>query len=218
MKLLDEILDFLFPPVCVCCKRALSTKTEIPFCKECFALLENCEVKENKDIKDTNVSKCYCLYRYNEYDVKGIVFHTKNYYSKRFAFYIAEKTKNKLAEHNILNQIDVITFCPRKKANIKKFGFDQAEEMAKYLSLATSIPYNKCIFRKGRAKDQKFLNSAERKENVKNVYFFNSGIDVSEKVILLVDDVVTTGSTVKACAKLLKENGAKAVYVLSIAD
>lgn len=218
MKLIDNILDFLFPPVCVCCKKVLSTQEQVPFCKECFELLPTCESKEPKDVQDVNIAKCYCLYQYNKYDVKGIIFHTKNYYSKRFAVFVANEMKKKLKKHNLLRQIDTIAFCPRKKSNIKQFGFDQGEEMAKYLSIATSIPYDEYILRKGRAKDQKFLNSSQRIENVKRIYFFNKGKCVNGKIVLLLDDVVTTGSTVKACAKLLKENGAKAVYVLSIAD
>lgn len=218
MKIIDKILDFLFPPVCICCKRVLSTKAEVPFCQDCFELLPTCEAKEAKDLNDVNIAKCYCLYRYNEYDVKGIIFHTKNYYSKRYALFVANEMRKRLLKHNLLKQINLLAYCPRKKSNIKAAGFDQAEEMAKYLSLATSIPYDKYILRKRKAKDQKFLNSRERLENVKNVYAFNKDKCVNGKVVLLLDDVVTTGATVKACAKLLKENGAKAVYVMSIAD
>ena len=218
MKISDLIIDFFFPPVCICCKRALSTRSSIPFCKECYALLPTYKTEENKTIEDINIDRCYCLYEYDNYDVKGIIFHTKNIFSEKFGDFISNEMLKSLVSHNLNNKIDVITYCPRNEITIREIGFDQAKELAKYLSQKINRPYDNLIIRRGKSAEQKFLTSKERLLNVKDLFFFNENKDVRDKVVLLVDDVVTTGATVKECAKKLKENGARAVFVLAIAD
>lgn len=152
------------------------------------------------------------------YDVKGIIFHTKTIFTKKFGNFAANEIKEKLKKHNLLNQIDLITYAPRKKSSIRKYSFDQGREIAKFLSEATSIPYDDLIIRKGKSLEQKFLNPVQREQNVKNLYHFNKTKSINNKTVLIVDDVITTGATVKACSKILKENGARMVFALSIAD
>lgn len=218
MTLINKFLDFFFPPICICCKRSISTSSVLPFCKECHSTLFSSKLKEPKVIYDDNIEKCYCLYQYKKYNVKKIIFHTKKIFSDRFKNFISKEMKDAMISHNLLKQVDLITFSPRKKSSINLYGIDQGEELAKCLSEATSIPFSKCILRKGKSSEQKFLKSAEREANVKNIFHFSPDADVKGKTVLIVDDVITTGATVKACAKILKENGAKAVYALSVAD
>lgn len=218
MKISEILLDFFFPPSCICCKRAINPRSPLPFCDECFSLLPTYKMDEPKVIEDTNITRCYCLYQYSKYDVKGIVFHTKNIFSFRYADFISDEMKRSLISHNLHNKIDIITYCPRKINTVRRIGFDQAEELAKALSKKIKRPYENLIIRKGKSSEQKFLSFKDRYANVKNIFFFNDKKNIKDKVILLVDDVVTTGATVRACAKVLKDNGARAVFVLAVAD
>ena len=65
----------------------------------------------------------------------------------------------------------------------------------------------------GRKKKQHILRASLRAANVLGVYGVSG--DVKGKTLLLIDDIVTTGATLNECAKVLKQNGAKAVYCLS---
>ena len=56
-----------------------------------------------------------------------------------------------------------------------------------------------------------------RLKNIKNSLAINKNFQIKNKIILLIDDVITTGATVNTCAKLLKESGAKKVYVATLA-
>ena len=87
--------------------------------------------------------------------------------------------------------------------------------LAKSLAEKLEVPFITALKRVGTAKKQRTLTPEERALNVKGKFEINC--DVSGKRLILIDDVVTTGSTVGECAKILKENGAKAVYVLAIA-
>ena len=66
-------------------------------------------------------------------------------------------------------------------------------------------------------KPQSTLNKVDRKDNIRNAYSVINSIEVKNKKILLFDDVFTTGSTTNECSRILKENGAKKIGVLTIA-
>ena len=76
---------------------------------------------------------------------------------------------------------------------------------------------NKVIIKKINNKKQSKLKKSERIENVKNVYEIINKEKIVNKRIILFDDIYTTGNTVNEISKLLKENGAKEIIVLTIA-
>ena len=178
MKIIDTVLDFFFPQICICCKRILKQNSIVPFCDDCYKELNNCKFNEAKPLGNVNVERCYCIYKYKNYNVKGMIFHTKTTFSKSFGRFIASEMKEKLKKHNLLHQIDIITYAPRNKSSVRKYGLDQGLELAKFLSEATHIPYDNLIIRKGKSLEQKFLTSKEREENVKNLYYFNKNKNV----------------------------------------
>ena len=73
------------------------------------------------------------------------------------------------------------------------------------------------LVREKNTKTQTKLSYLERQENLKDAFVVKNKKDFKGKVVLLVDDVLTTGSTANHCSKVLKEAGAKAVYVLTFA-
>ncbi len=86
------------------------------------------------------------------------------------------------------------------------------------LSKETKIPLSKRILsRRFGSKKQHKLTMEHRIENAKNAFFLRSKKDLSNMRILLVDDIITTGATLNACAALLKKAGAKEVVCLTIA-
>ncbi|MBE6700790.1 MAG: ComF family protein [Ruminococcaceae bacterium] len=215
MNLIKYILDLVFPPICISCNKVLYIDEKLPFCKECYKEIVEAKRDAIKDLGNRNVDKCYFLYSYKNEKVQQMVFHAKNVFSKKFAEYFRKEIEASLKEHNLIDKLDLIVFVPRDRSGKRKYGFDQAEELAKETSSATGIPYESIIKRVGKAKKQKFLKAEERIENVKNK--FTTKGNVIDKSILVVDDVVTTGATVCEIARILKENGAKSIYVFTLA-
>ncbi len=109
----------------------------------------------------------------------------------------------------------IITYPPGTRQRIRKYGFDQSRQLAKKISRYTGIPWMSCMRRKGHTM-QKTLNSMERRINAERAYTLR-GCQIQGKKILLIDDVITTGATVSACARLLRQGGAQKVFPISIA-
>lgn len=97
-----------------------------------------------------------------------------------------------------------------------KRGFNQSELLCRELSRRTNIPVKKCVKRVKSTSAQAGLTNAKRRANVSRA-FRAKGRELEGTRILLVDDVMTTGSTAAACAKALKDAGARHVTLLTVA-
>ncbi len=109
----------------------------------------------------------------------------------------------------------IITYPPGTKQRIRKYGFDQSKQLAKKISKYTGIPWMSCFKRIGHTM-QKTLSSMARRANAECSYSLH-GYNPAGKKVLLLDDVITTGATVNACTRLLREAGAEKVFPISIA-
>jgi ComF family protein len=99
-----------------------------------------------------------------------------------------------------------------------KRGYNQAELLADELSIKTDIPVLKTILlRKKITKPQFKLSKTERFENIKNSFFVKDKEIIKGKNILLIDDIITTSSTVSACSVALKAYGVDKIFILTLA-
>jgi len=123
-----------------------------------------------------------------------------------------EKIIDCVSDNPVL-QNAVIVPVPPRKGKIKHSGWDQVDYLVKRLKRHTGkIKINKCLKRK-KSKIQKHLNRKERIENLKDRIYIQGG---APETALIIDDVITTGSTMEVCAKALKDAGAKTVYGLCL--
>lgn len=124
----------------------------------------------------------------------------------------------KLAEAvlpNIGHNGYAVTYMPRSRASVTRFGFDQSKRIAKALARKLDLPFFFVIRHRGR-KTQKQLNRAERKENAEASYYLRRGANISYKRVLLVDDVSTSGATLASGIRLLKSCGVKTVIPVTL--
>jgi ComF family protein len=92
--------------------------------------------------------------------------------------------------------------------------YNQAELLSKIINKESGIPVLNCLVRVKNTRTQTRLDHKKRQENVKNAFRLKKGISIRNKKIIIIDDVMTTGATIKECARVLKENGAEEVYSL----
>lgn len=113
--------------------------------------------------------------------------------------------------------IEAVVPVPLAKKRERQRGYNQSLEIAKGISEATALPiYNKVVARTVFKGSQTNRGRWDRNENVEKAFLLTDGESVRGKHLLLVDDVVTTGATVIACAKELVKAGDVKVSVLSL--
>ncbi len=206
MKLLDNILNLIFPPKCGMCGKI--EKGYI--CERCYREIEP--------------------YLYQK--VENNIFYLLHYKDMIRNKMIDYKFNDKSYLHNIFYEIfvkskigcefiksyDIIIPVPmywRKKA---QRGYNQSELIARDLSKHFRIPINiKILIKQKNTPMQSSLGKKERTKNVQNVYIINNMEKIKNKNILLVDDIYTTGATVRECKKMLQLAGAEKVGTVIIA-
>jgi competence protein ComFC len=113
--------------------------------------------------------------------------------------------------------VDILTSVPVNRRKKWKRGYNHSEDISKTLSGMINIPYRELLSEKRKRGGQKFLGYRERFLNIINRFGVKRGVDISGKRILLVDDIFTTGATINECARVLRAQGALAVFSLTIA-
>ncbi len=122
-----------------------------------------------------------------------------------------------LAEYSEV-KFDYITAVPLFPARFRARGFNQSALLAASLSRRMKLPYKRTATRRIRSTTtQTGLTAPQRTANVHAAFRQGLFAPAKDKRVLLVDDVMTTGATVNACAKALKKGGAKTVHVVTVA-
>ncbi len=112
---------------------------------------------------------------------------------------------------------DLIVPVPLHPARQRERGFNQAGLLAESLSAETSMPSTPVLERIRYTTTQTALDRSERMENLHNAFRLRKNADVRGLRVLLIDDVLTTGSTLSECARVLKRAGAISVHAATAA-
>ena len=112
-------------------------------------------------------------------------------------------------------QADCITFVPIHKSRQRMRGYNQAELLAKELSERVDLRCVNLLEKTHKTPNQAKLNREERLANLKGSF---AAVGTPPDHVILIDDVMTTGSTADECSRILKRAGAKVVYVLTFAS
>jgi ComF family protein len=113
---------------------------------------------------------------------------------------------------------DLVIPVPMHKSRQRERGFNQACELSKYFGKLAHIPLQSgLLMRIKPTRVQAGLSRRERRLNLVGSFQVSSRERIKDKRVMLIDDVFTTGATVNECAKLLRQNGAQRVNVLTLA-
>lgn len=193
----------LSEPICKRCGRQLKEETQ-EFCAECM-------------VREPAWDMGRSMYSYG--GIAGhIIREVKKSGTKEVIRFLGQKMAMQQRSFPGMQKVQCIVPVPlhKRKQNVR--GFNQAELLAMALGKEWQLPVRKLLLKTKRTREQKSLSREHRKENVKNAYRINArvlGSDIPEAVLLL-DDIITTGSTLSACAEVLKEAGVKYVYFLTV--
>jgi competence protein ComFC len=113
--------------------------------------------------------------------------------------------------------VDCLVPVPLHPTKLRERGFNQATALAESLSKPMRLPILRCIERHRYTDTQTRFDRVERMQNLRNAFALRKNSDVRGKHLLLVDDVLTTGSTLHECAQVLRKAGAESVRAITVA-
>lgn len=201
--------------LCDDCLIALKKETRLP-CSKCGLPHSLCRCKIQRD-NSKIVEACAHISPYLRSGVTHkLIIASKS--QRNFALFdflalaLADRAKN------AFNSPDIIINIPRSFIRRRKFGFDQTHEVAKRISNILDIEYIPAIKHRG-FKVQKHLNFSGRQKNAAKSFTLNEKYTdmLMGKRVILYDDLTTSGSSARACVKLLKEAGVSCVFFLTFA-
>ena len=130
--------------------------------------------------------------------------YLKNTKNNVFPRLFAEKIRSDIEADPYEFKADFIVPVPMSKTKLRKRGFNQAEVLADALSQQLNIPIcNNALVKSISFVAQHKLSATRRKSNASHLYSAGKNIDIKGKTVIIVDDVMTTGSTINSCAEIL---------------
>ena len=206
--------------ICPSCISRLSIVTQ-PVCKKCGK--EIWSDQEEYCLDCTRHGRTFdsgaALLNYNEaakHSMASIKYKNKREYLDLYGSAMVSRFQ-KVVRHW---QADVLIPVPIHPSRRRKRGFNQAEELAKRLSLGWGIPMEKrFLIRSKRTAPQRDLDPTERLKNLEKAFCIYPGYEKNRKAprcVVLVDDIYTTGSTMEACSRVLKAAGVERIYFVVI--
>lgn len=223
---LSDFIDLLFPRPCLGCTKTLET-SETLLCTACRLKLP--ETRQHLNGGVANITKfagkvpiefvVSYLY-FNKGGIAQKLIHQLKYKGKKEAArelgqWYGQQLKQ---ESELLSQVDLIVGVPLHKSRFKQRGYNQADWLADGLAESLQIPFRTdVLIRTAFKESQTRKNRLERWENVKTVFAVNKADDVVGKRVVIVDDVLTTGATIEACAVELQKAGCTSIGVITLA-
>ncbi len=228
VKIKGILLDIFFPKFCVSCRKEgrylcqdclLFLSEALPVCPVCLKT-EYYSRRHKKCKKKNELDGLVALYDY-EGLIKKLIYQTKyeslieiphelieygflaiNNNKERFYYFLSF----------LYDEKTIITYVPLSKTKEHERGFNQSEEAAKVVARFTNKKVFSLLLKQKENKPQKNLNKKDRQENVRGVFSINLDTCEIPQRVIVVDDVYTSGATLKECTKVLKEAGVKEAW------
>jgi len=234
-RVLHHFVDFFYPPICLVCgdkinldyksaknPHIVSTEFCCAKCKSRITFVENInktiiDIIPNYDPDDFAITNAISLFK-NTIDppIINLIYALKYRGYTRIGLEYGQWLGEVLISEK-MTDYDYIVPVPIHSARKRERGFNQSDLIAQGINKILKIKIAFDLLKKTKYTfSQTSLSISERLQNLKNIFVFNEKYNVTGKKILLVDDVITTGSTLNNCALVLLENKAQQVDVATL--
>ncbi|MBO4770613.1 MAG: ComF family protein [Clostridia bacterium] len=228
-----RLSDWFFPPKCVSCGQVISDPdSSRVFCRVCLSRYYE-EINSPCSFCGKTYVECCCRpagflpdgfvyalpYDREMRACSSLILFSKSRKNGDVIGFTAECCVRKARRLAGIPEDAVLTYVPRLPEKVRKYGIDQAEELAREIGARLSIETVRTVRHRSGSAEQKKLGAADRTGNAEKSYVpvGNLGKLIAGKTVIIVDDIVTTGSTVNACTRILRSAGAEKIICLSAA-
>lgn len=228
----DPVLALVFPTSCAACRASMDHPRSGPLCDACWGSLPHhdrvcgCGVP----LLSPHTASCGRCRRGLSPFARGaslgpyagslrVVIHELKYRGRRrAAAQLAQRLDREPRVREVLTGADVLVPVPLHPRRRRERGFNQAELLAAELGRRRAVPVSPgTLVRRTDTASQAGLTAARRRANVSGAFAVRHRSRVAGRVIVLVDDVYTTGATARACARALRAAGAAEVRLVTVA-
>ena len=222
---LSAAADIAMPRVCPVCGKALDNDEQW-LCRKCLAALPRTRYEET-DFNTIEqhfagkvpIERATAYFFYEKGSPYASILHDIKYHSlPKMGYWLASRAVTEMAGSQFFEGIDVVTAVPLHRSKLAHRGYNQSEYLARGIADRLGIPYVEALNAVKPHSTQTHKGALERWQNIQGNYALkNDASHLSGKHILLVDDVITTGSTLTVCASLLKSIPGATISLFTLA-
>ena len=214
MYFINGIINIFYPNACGIC----GSISKYDICPKCTAKLNDIKQCKKHIYLTKSFTDAMYIFKYEDLVRECFIkykFGEQNYRYKAFANFMIKDKKI----CGFLKKYDIIIPVPISKKRKKQRGYNQSELIIKECARLDKniIVCTNVLYKIKNTKPQSTLNKEQRKMNLQGAYEAKNSNLITNKKVLLFDDIYTTGSTLEECAKVLKWAGAYEVSVLTLA-
>ena len=231
---LPALASLFYPPACVVCSgtveglqylcaecRSRAPRITAPFCAKCsepfFGAITQTFSCANCEHRTLHFDAAVAAYRSRGL-VRNLVHDFKYGRQRHLRYPLSEWLAETLNDSRLRDRrFDLIVPVPLHAARERERGFNQATLLAELLAAKVGLPLRPVLERIRYTTTQTAHDRAERMENLQDAFRLRKNRDVRGLRVLLIDDVLTTGSTLSECARVLKAAGAISVHAATAA-
>jgi len=236
--LMEKTLKMFFPPdlYCSVCGRPADDMSEFFICDECTKAINWGNIRINLE-RERRVSgmtqdmdsvlSCMVYGLHSKRLIFDLKYNHKTYLARQIAQIMSDRILNDRTTSGLAEVTDVIIPVPVHESKIEERGFNQAELISEELTVRLNAAREEgCIrhlpnalLRKRKTIEQRSVKGFERYANLRDTFEVNEAYEkyLKDAIVILVDDIFTTGATTGRCAEVLKKSGAAEVHVITLA-
>lgn len=227
------LVNIFYPLQCPACRESIDPLSKTGVCGFCAASIRRnpkpycalCGRPVNRDGDtcsecgklDLHFDRAYsaCLY---EEKIKELVHKFKYGSGSSLTHFFSGLMLDFLKDNqDITHGVEAVTYVPLDNRRLRERGFNQSKLLARRIARELKVPVIDTLKKTARTKHQNELSREERLMNLRGAFKARPDVDLTDKVIMLVDDVMTTGATLSECSKALRGAGVKEVRCFTLA-
>lgn len=219
-----DVTEFVFPRHCFVCNEKISAADFDILCRKCMfsiPIAPERDVLTNQLIKnigreELSITNAISLLSREDERYMQLIYNLKYQGFRKIGYQLGRKLGDLIAKES-LPKYDLILPVPIHRAKFRERGYNQSDTIAKGVGEALGVDYDlNFAMRSKYTISQTLMSSEQRKHNVRNVFAIQKGKSAEGKTMLLVDDVLTTGSTLNSLADMLMHAGANQIDVATL--